>query len=130
MRSNPEPQFRSWITEACLALVPTLADPVRQAAGMLKGKKSLTSHYWLNAVRNVVGRRHVANNASAYVLDSFAVLAYFEGEPGMARVRTLLTEATKGALALHLSVINLGEILYIIEREQGLAAAQRALAAH
>lgn len=25
-----------------LALVPTLADPVRQAAGMLKGKKSLT----------------------------------------------------------------------------------------
>jgi bifunctional DNA-binding transcriptional regulator/antitoxin component of YhaV-PrlF toxin-antitoxin module len=25
-----------------LALVPTLADPIRQAAGMLKGKKSLT----------------------------------------------------------------------------------------
>jgi AbrB family looped-hinge helix DNA binding protein len=25
-----------------LALVPTLADPVRKAAGMLKGKKSLT----------------------------------------------------------------------------------------
>lgn len=71
----------------------------------------------------------MADNASAYVLDSFAVLAYFEGEPGMARVRTLLTEATKGALALHLSVINLGEILYIVEREQGLVVAQRALAA-
>lgn len=47
----------------------------------------------------------------------------------MARVRALLTEAKKGSLALHLSVINLGEILYIVEREQGLVAAQRALAA-
>ena len=71
----------------------------------------------------------MANNASGYVLDSFAVLAYFEGEPGMARVRSLLTEATKGTLTLHLSVINLGEVLYIVEREQGLVAAQRALAA-
>jgi predicted nucleic acid-binding protein len=71
----------------------------------------------------------VASNAAAYVLDSFAVLAYFEGEPGMSRVRTLLREAKKGSLVLHLSVINLGEILYIVEREQGLVAAQRALAA-
>ncbi|HRF51004.1 MAG TPA: type II toxin-antitoxin system VapC family toxin [Anaerolineales bacterium] len=71
----------------------------------------------------------MASNAAAYVLDSFAVLAYFEGEPGMARVRTLLSEATKGLLALHLSIINLGEILYTVEREQGLVAAQRALAA-
>jgi uncharacterized protein with PIN domain len=71
----------------------------------------------------------VADKASSYVLDSFAVLAYLEGEPGMVRVRTLLTKATKGALALHLSIINLGEILYIVEREQGLAAAQRTLAA-
>lgn len=71
----------------------------------------------------------MADNATAYVLDSFAILAYFEGEPGMARVRTLLTEATKGRLALYLSVINLGEVLYIVEREQGLVAAQRALAA-
>jgi tRNA(fMet)-specific endonuclease VapC len=71
----------------------------------------------------------VAANAPAYVLDSFAILAYLEGEPGMARVRTLLAEAAKGTLTLHLSVINLGEVLYIIEREQGLVAAQRTLAA-
>ena len=71
----------------------------------------------------------MANNAPAYVLDSFAILAYFEGEPGMARVRTLLTEATKGTLTRYMSVINLGEVLYIVEREQGLVAAQRALAA-
>ena len=71
----------------------------------------------------------MTSNAAAYVLDSFAVLAYFEGEPGMARVRALLREATKGSLTLHLSLINLGEIMYIVEREQGLVAAQRALAA-
>jgi predicted nucleic acid-binding protein len=32
-------------------------------------------------------------------------------------------------MELYLSVINLGEILYIVEREQGLVAAQRTLAA-
>ncbi len=71
----------------------------------------------------------MATNASACILDSFAILAYLEGEPGMARVRTLLAEAAKGTLTLHLSVINLGEVLYIVEREQGLVAAQRVLAA-
>lgn len=71
----------------------------------------------------------MAANSSAYVLDSFALLAYLAGEPGMIRVRTLLTEAAKGSISLYLSVINLGEILYIVERKQGLVAAQRTLAA-
>ncbi len=69
------------------------------------------------------------NNASAYVLDSYAILAYLESESGMARVRTLLTEAAEGSLAIYLSVINLGEVLYIIECERGLTNAQRTLAA-
>jgi ribonuclease VapC len=47
----------------------------------------------------------------------------------MARVRALLAEATRGSPALHLSIINLGEVLYIVERAQGVVAAQRALAA-
>jgi ribonuclease VapC len=46
----------------------------------------------------------------------------------MNRVRTLLAEATKGTRSVHLSLINLGEILYIVERERGLVAAQRTLA--
>jgi AbrB family looped-hinge helix DNA binding protein len=41
-----------------LALVPTLADPVRQAAGMLKGKKSLTRA--LLAERRAERRREAA----------------------------------------------------------------------
>lgn len=41
-----------------LALVPTLADPVRQAAGMLKGKKSLTQS--LLSERRAERRREAA----------------------------------------------------------------------
>jgi ribonuclease VapC len=62
-------------------------------------------------------------------LDSFAVLAYLDGEAGMRRVQALLADAGQGRLSLFLSVINLVEVLYIVEREQGMVAAQRALAA-
>lgn len=41
-----------------LALVPTLADPVRQAAGMLKAKRSLTQA--LKAERHAERRREAA----------------------------------------------------------------------
>jgi AbrB family looped-hinge helix DNA binding protein len=41
-----------------LALVPTLADPVRQAAGMLKGRKLLTQS--LLAERRAERRREAA----------------------------------------------------------------------
>jgi ribonuclease VapC len=64
-----------------------------------------------------------------YVLDSFAVLAYLEGEAGMPRVRDLLEKSLAGTIGLHLSMINLGEALYIIERERGLTQAHLALAA-
>lgn len=63
-----------------------------------------------------------------FILDSFAVLAYLEGEHGADRVRAVL-EAAKGKRAAALmSEINLGEVLYITEREQGLLAAHKALA--
>jgi ribonuclease VapC len=65
----------------------------------------------------------------AYVLDSFALLAYFEGEVGMARVRGVLERAEARDDRVFLSLINLGEVLYITERERGLAAARRTLAA-
>ena len=41
-----------------LALVPTLADPIKQAAGMLKGKRSLTQS--LLAERRADRRRETA----------------------------------------------------------------------
>jgi predicted nucleic acid-binding protein len=59
----------------------------------------------------------VAGSPAAYVLDTFALLAYLEGEPGMARVRSVLEGAAAQRHAVYLSLINLGEALYITERE-------------
>ena len=63
------------------------------------------------------------------VLDSFAVLAYLGGEPGMERVREVLNDALQKGCRVVISIINVGEVLYITEREVGLAKAQAALAA-
>jgi len=71
----------------------------------------------------------VVDSPTAYVLDSFALLAYFEGEAGMPRVRSALEGASAGRHRVYLSLINLGEVLYITERERGLVEARRALAA-
>jgi ribonuclease VapC len=54
-----------------------------------------------------------------YVLDSFALLAYIQREPGGAAVKTILQEAATGQSALFISLINLGEVLYQFERRQG-----------
>ena len=62
-----------------------------------------------------------------YVLDSFALLAYLEGETGMAQVRAILQKAKDGKCCVITSIINLGEVAYITEREQGLSKAQAAL---
>jgi predicted nucleic acid-binding protein len=71
----------------------------------------------------------VAGRPPAYVLDSFALLAYLEGEAGMARVRSILEGARVQRHTVYLSLINLGETLYITERERGLAEARRTLGA-
>jgi len=63
-----------------------------------------------------------------YVLDSFALLAYFRAEPGGARVQELLEAAAAGAVLLLLSLINYGEVAYMAERKAGLRAAETALA--
>jgi ribonuclease VapC len=47
----------------------------------------------------------------------------------MSIVQSVLMDAEKGACKVFLSVINLGEVLYIIEREKGMAPAQEVLAA-
>ena len=63
-----------------------------------------------------------------YVLDSFALLTYLDGEEGMDRVRDILFEASQGDCRVVLSIINLAEVLYITEREVGLPQAQAVLA--
>ena len=53
------------------------------------------------------------------VLDSFALLAYFEKEPGWKRVITLLTGAAAEEHSLACTTVNWGEVLYITERVYG-----------
>ena len=64
-----------------------------------------------------------------YVLDSYAILALFEAETGADQVQAILHDAAQSKARVYMSQINLGEVLYIIERERGLSAAQKALAA-
>ena len=66
-------------------------------------------------------------SASRYVLDSFALLAHLGDEAGAARVRAVLRAARLDRAEVFLSAVNLGELVYITEREQGLVHAQMAL---
>ena len=66
--------------------------------------------------------------AGEYVLDSYALLAYLEAEPGSDRIRKLLETAKEGKCHLYMCVVNLGEVMYIVERERGLSKAQETLA--
>ncbi|HEX5808081.1 MAG TPA: type II toxin-antitoxin system VapC family toxin [Anaerolineales bacterium] len=65
---------------------------------------------------------------AAYVLDSFALLAYLQDEAAASRIERLLDHAAKEKCRLFLSIISLGEILYITERRGGVAKAQDVLA--
>lgn len=65
---------------------------------------------------------------ATYVLDSFALLAYLQDEPVASQIEKLLDGAEKEKCQLLLSIINLGELLYITERRGGVARAQDALA--
>lgn len=69
-----------------------------------------------------------ARGQPAYVLDSFAILAYLGAESGKARVAELLRLASAGRIRILLSVINLGEVAYIVERERGLPHVHETLA--
>ena len=64
----------------------------------------------------------------AYALDSFAVLALFEDEPGGPFVSSLVDKASRGEAELYLTVVNLGEIVYRLMYEHGQQQAGRALA--
>ena len=70
----------------------------------------------------------MSDSASVIILDSYAILAYLGGEAGEGRVKEILHDASLGKSHVSLSLINLGEVAYITERERGLAKAQEVLA--
>ncbi|MBI4319765.1 MAG: type II toxin-antitoxin system VapC family toxin [Chloroflexi bacterium] len=61
------------------------------------------------------------------VLDTFALISHLEAGIGSSEVLQLLVEADRGALALHISLISLGELAYIFERRRGPEVAERVL---
>lgn len=66
--------------------------------------------------------------ASVVVLDTWALLAFLDGEPAAQQVRQLLRNARRGRVTVLLSLVSYGECLYIVEREQGLQQTQRTIA--
>jgi ribonuclease VapC len=63
----------------------------------------------------------------AYVLDSYALLAYFNAEASGSSVLQLFQNAFDGQIDLYLSQINLGEVYYIIRRGRNRKDAQAAI---
>ena len=54
-----------------------------------------------------------------YVLDSFAILSLLQKEPGSDPLTALLRQAVESAVQISMSLINLGEVFYIIARRWG-----------
>jgi len=64
---------------------------------------------------------------SRYVLDAFALLAFFQDEPGKPRVEELFQRAENGLDRLLVTVVNLGEMYYELRARRGIGPASRAL---
>lgn len=66
-----------------------------------------------------------------YVLDTFAILAWFANEPGAAAVQEILEEARRGKSQIYVSWVNLSEVYYVTlrytEEAERLAAAVKAI---
>lgn len=60
-----------------------------------------------------------------YVLDSYALIAFFEKEPGAHRVAAILRELMEQRARGYMSVIHWGEIYYYTMRVQGPEAAEK-----
>jgi predicted nucleic acid-binding protein len=54
-----------------------------------------------------------------YVLDSYSLFSYIEGEKGALKVSEIIKHAIADKVEVYISVINWGEVYYIVLREQG-----------
>lgn len=62
-----------------------------------------------------------------YVFDSFALVAYLQGEPGAARVNEIVEAAGADGGSLSMTTVNVGESVYIAYRRQGPQGVVRVL---
>ncbi len=70
----------------------------------------------------------MARRQKTFVLDSWAVLAYLEDEPAGIKVGDIIADAHENGDQLLMTVINAGEVWYIVAREASEAEAERSLA--
>lgn len=61
----------------------------------------------------------------AIVLDSWAIMAYFEDEPAAETVADIIAEAHEEKTPLFMTVVNAGEIWYILARRTSESEANR-----
>ena len=59
----------------------------------------------------------MAKKAKAYVLDTWAVIAYLEDEPSGEQVENLIATAHEDQVPIYMSVVNVGEVWYTMARE-------------
>lgn len=62
-----------------------------------------------------------------FVLDSYAIIAYFEDEAGATKVERILEQAEKAKINLAMSIVNWGEVYYSMYRSKGKEKAEEAL---
>ena len=66
---------------------------------------------------------------SATVLDSWGLIAWLQGEePARSKVHELLERSARGETKLGISLINVGEVFYLIAKRLGPVLAERFLA--
>lgn len=64
----------------------------------------------------------------AYVLDSWSMMAYLEDEPAGQTIADLIADAHETGVPLMMSVVNAGEVWYIIAREVSADEADSSIA--
>ncbi len=62
-----------------------------------------------------------------FILDSYALIAYFEDEPGAYNIEKVLMQAEKDRLDILMSIVNWGEVYYSIYRSKGEEKAEETL---
>lgn len=69
----------------------------------------------------------MARKPKAFVLDSWAVLAYLQAETAGQKIADLIADALEQGIPLLMSVVNVGEVWYIFAREISEAEADKAV---
>ena len=69
----------------------------------------------------------MARKPKAIVFDSWAIIAYLEGEPAAERIADHIADAHDDGIPLFISVVNAGEVWYIIARATSVNDADRTI---